>query len=208
MTAPDRAKPQKSSHLLRAAGLSRAGFGPFDLTLAAGECLMISGRSGTGKSVLLRMLADLDPHEGSLWFSSRSVADMTGPEWRARVMYCAAESSWWHSKVSPHFVLPPLDLIAAIGLDPDILHREVRLCSTGERQRLALIRCLVRDPPVLLLDEPTGPLDTESTILVEAVLRTRLAAGGAIIWVSHDPDQGARMNARQLVMDSGRLRAP
>lgn len=193
---------------LRAAGISRAGFGPFDLSVAAGECLMISGRSGTGKSVLLRMLADLDPHDGSAWFDGQAATGMTGPQWRAQVMYCAAESAWWFETVGPHFTTPPLDLAASLGLEASIFTRDIRLCSTGERQRLALLRCLARDPPVLLLDEPTGPLDPESTILVEAMLRARMDAGAAIIWVSHDPAQVARIGTRHLVMDAGRLRLP
>jgi ABC-type lipoprotein export system ATPase subunit len=57
----------------------------------------------------------------------------------------------------------------------------------------------------MLLDEPTGPLDPASAERVEAVLRERLAAGAAIILVSHDPAQGARLNARRLRMIDRRL---
>ena len=80
----------------------------------------------------------------------------------------------------------------------------VRL-STGERQRLALIRTLALASPVLLLDEPTGALDEESTQFVEAMLRERLAAGIIIAMVTHSPAQAARLGRRHLRMENRRL---
>ena len=77
--------------------------------------------------------------------------------------------------------------------------------STGEKQRLALIRAFVLSPPVLLLDEPTGPLDPASVERVEALLRERLAAGLILLMVTHDPAQAGRLGARHLRMEEGRL---
>jgi ABC-type lipoprotein export system ATPase subunit len=84
----------------------------------------------------------------------------------------------------------------------------VRALSTGEKQRLALIRALVLEPPLLLLDEPTGPLDPETTGEVEAVLTERLKAGCAIILVTHDPRQAERLGAAQRTMRERRLEPP
>ncbi len=85
---------------------------------------------------------------------------------------------------------------------------EVARLSTGERQRLALVRALVLDSPVLLLDEPTGPLDPESVARVEALLAERLKLGAAMVLVSHDPAQSARLGGRRRVMRERRLEPP
>ena len=78
--------------------------------------------------------------------------------------------------------------------------------STGERQRLALIRAMVLAPPVMLLDEPTSGLDHDTTLRVEAVLHERLTGGAAIVFVSHDKAQARRFGGRQLHIEAGVLR--
>ena len=77
--------------------------------------------------------------------------------------------------------------------------------STGERQRLALVRAVETSPDVLLLDEPTGPLDTNSTKRVEELLKQQLKAGRAIVLVSHDPKQVSRLADRRATIRDGRL---
>jgi ABC-type iron transport system FetAB ATPase subunit len=191
---------------LRILGLTGPTHGPFDLSLQRGECVVITGRSGSGKSVLLRMIADLDPHAGDAWIDGASRAAMAAPAWRRQVVYGAAESGWWDPVVGAHFAKPPpLDDAAALGLAPAIFTQEVRLCSTGERQRLALLRSLAQNAPVLLLDEPTGPLDPASVTCVEGLLQARLQAGGALLLVTHDPAQAARLGHRHFVMADGKL---
>jgi ABC-type lipoprotein export system ATPase subunit len=81
----------------------------------------------------------------------------------------------------------------------------VQRLSTGERQRLALIRGFVMEPVVLLLDEPTGPLDPESTHAVEAHIRKMLAGGAAVLMVSHDPAQPGRLGATHYRMADRKL---
>jgi ABC-type iron transport system FetAB ATPase subunit len=172
--------------LLRAEGLQSAHAGPFSLVLTAGACLAVTGPSGAGKSLFLRMLGDLDPHDGEAWLDGVARSTMAAPSWRAKIGYVAAESGWWLDRVGAHFDAPPLRLLGEMGLAADILERPVALCSTGERQRLSLARTLSRNPAVLLLDEPTGALDQASIIAVESVLQTRLRLGGAIVLVTHD----------------------
>jgi putative ABC transport system ATP-binding protein len=123
------------------------------------------------------------------------------------MVYCAAEPGWWHADVGAHFTRPPApEVCEALGLAPAVLSQEVRLCSTGEKQRLSLLRALFLDSPALLLDEPTGPLDPESISRVEALLRQKLQRGTAIIMVTHDPAQTARLADRHFVMLDGRLK--
>ena len=191
--------------LLRAEGLRSAHAGPFDVSLAAGSCLAVTGPSGAGKSLFLRMLADLDPHEGEAWLDGAPRSGMAGPAWRGQVGYVAAESGWWLALVGPHFTTAPLRLLGEMGLAADILDRPVALCSTGERQRLALARMLCRDPPVLLLDEPTGPLDQASVIAVESVLQSRLRLGAALIIVTHNPAQAERLGTQHVRIEAGRM---
>ncbi|MBW4091987.1 MAG: ATP-binding cassette domain-containing protein [Proteobacteria bacterium] len=201
--------PAEAPARLRLAGLRSALAGPFDLTLAAGECVAITGPSGAGKSLLLRMIADLDPNQGEVWLDGQERATWSAPEWRRQVVYNAAEAGWWGEQVAPHFpaaALAATQLLAPrLGLDPALLEASVSRLSTGERQRLALLRALAGAPAVLLLDEPTGALDETSTGLVEALLAARLATGCTILMVTHNPAQAARMGRRHLRLADRRL---
>ncbi len=189
------------------AGLRSPLAGPFDLALAAGECVAVTGASGAGKSLFLRMVADLDPGEGQVWLDGRERGGFSGPTWRRRVAYAAAEPGWWSDQVAAHFASVPAAkaLAGRLGLQPALLDGPVLRLSTGERQRLALVRTLVDDPPVLLLDEPTGALDAASVGLVEALLRERLAAGAAMLLVTHDDALAGRLGQRHLLMHERRL---
>lgn len=195
--------------VLRLEALRSALAGPFDLTIGRGECVAVTGPSGAGKSLFLRMVADLDLHEGRAWLDGVERRAYPAPSWRRGVVYVAAESGWWTEDVAAHF---PAHLLGAartlgarLGLKPELLDGPVARLSTGERQRLSLLRALVLAPPVLLLDEPTGPLDPDSVARAEALLRERLQLGTAMLVVTHDPDQVRRLGARHLQLDRGRL---
>jgi ABC-type iron transport system FetAB ATPase subunit len=188
-------------------GLHSALAGPFDLAIAAGECVAVTGPSGSGKSLLLRMIADLDPNEGDVSLDGVPRETFAAPAWRRRVAYAAAEPGWWDEQVSPHFsdIAAARALAARLRVAGDLFDGPVLRLSTGERQRLALARTLLNDPPALLLDEPTGALDTGSVALVEALLRERLAAGVAILLVTHDPALARRLGHRHFTMRERRL---
>ena len=136
---------------LRIANLLSALAGPFDLELAAGECVAITGPSGAG------MVADLDPNQGEVFLEGVERRALPAPAWRRKVVYNAAEPGWWHERVADHF--PGTELEAAramaprLALAPALLDAPVLQLSTGERQRMALIRALALASPVLLLDE-------------------------------------------------------
>lgn len=194
--------------LLQIKALKRLQVGPVDLTLAAGECVSIMGASGAGKSVLLRAVADLDPHQGQAWLGGSACSAMPAPQWRRQVTYVAAESAWWADTVAAHFA-PNADLPALlprIGLAPSLAQAAVARCSSGERQRLALLRAMQPGNRVLLLDEPTSSLDAASRALVEQLLRQYLADGGAMLLVTHDAAQAQRLAHRHCVLQGGALR--
>jgi ABC-type iron transport system FetAB ATPase subunit len=202
--SPDAGPPRLSVR-----GLRSALAGPFDLELAAGGAAAVSGPSGSGKSLFLRMVADLDPNSGEVALDGAPRSGMAAPAWRRRAPYVAAESGWWRDTVAEHFAperrAAAQALAERFGLADDLMAGPVLRLSTGERQRLAIIRALVLDPPLLLLDEPTAPLDPEATGRVEAELRARLAGGMSLIVVTHDAAQADRLGARHYRMRERRM---
>ncbi len=186
--------------------LARPGLGPLSFEVAAGGCLGIGGPSGAGKSLLLRALADLDASDGEVSLEGTRREDLPAPDWRRRVCYLAAESGWWADRVGAHFpdweaARPRLD---KLGLPEACRDWPVTRLSSGERQRLALIRALVRAPRVLLLDEPTAALDPESAAAVEYLVAEHRAGGGMALWISHDAAQLARVAQSVLRLEAGR----
>jgi putative ABC transport system ATP-binding protein len=186
--------------------------GPFELNLGTGACAAITGPSGSGKSLFLRMIADLDPNEGKVWLNGKERGSMLAPQWRKQASYVSAESGWWADRVIEHFDVNRRSEVAALaarlGLRADLLDAPVARLSTGEKQRLSLVRALLPSPPVLLLDEPTGPLDEESVAQVEALLRERMATGISILLVTHDPNQAERLGDQRYRMVAGHLETP
>lgn len=180
---------------LKATALRWNQLGPWDLRVDAGQCLGVSGPSGAGKSVLLRMLADLMPHEGHCWLDGADCATMPAPEWRGMVRYCAATSGWWAPTVADHFtdITVARSRAAQVGLEPALLTQSPDRLSTGEKQRLALLRSLEGEPAFLLLDEPTSALDAATTRLVENLVTEQMQQGVGMVLVSHDTAQLQRM---------------
>jgi ABC-type iron transport system FetAB ATPase subunit len=193
--------------LLDIRDLAGAPGGPFNLTLKAGDCLVISGPSGIGKSLLLRMIADLDENTGTVLLNGVARETMPAPHWRRQVMYVAAESGWWAETVREH--MQPAARAAALaprlGLNAELLDAPVAQLSTGERQRMALLRAIIRQPAVLLLDEPTSGLDPASTLAVETLLTELAASGTGLVVVSHNEQQAERIATRRAHMTRGVL---
>jgi peptide/nickel transport system ATP-binding protein len=137
------------------------------------------------------MICDLDPNQGEVFLGGVARSSMTAPAWRRQVVYVPAESGWWTDHIADHFrkdqVEPARALCARLALPDGILDQPVSRLSTGERQRLALIRAFVANSPVLLLDEPTSALD----VSVQAEVLNLLAdlqqrRGLTYLMVSHN----------------------
>lgn len=191
---------------LRVEALHCDGLGPIHLTVAAVECVCLSGPSGAGKTRLLRALADLDPHTGSLSLDGVAALRMTPPTWRRAVALLPADSRWWGERVADHFPRGVQPDLSQVDLPQAALHWSVERLSSGERQRLALLRVLANQPKVLLLDEPTANLDAGNTERIEALIAEyKTTHAAAVIWVSHDVRQIARLADRQLRIEYGRL---
>ena len=186
--------------MLRIDYLSIAGLPPLSFEVAPGQCLAIEGPSGSGKTRLLRAIADLDPADGYVFLEGVERAEMTAPLWRRRVRFVSAEPAWWAPTPRAHFdAAAKLErLLAALGLEHLNLDRPVLELSTGERQRLALVRALADDPPVLLLDEPTSALAATTAALASEFIKFQILAGRIVILVSHDPVQIERLATARL----------
>jgi len=187
--------------------LARKGMPDVEFRLTDGVCLAVMGPSGSGKTLMFRALADLDPSGGRVTLDDVSRNDIPAPEWRRRVAYVPAEPGWWAETPAAHFTDwdAARPLAEALLLPRDIGRAPVARLSTGERQRLALMRALMGNPRVFLLDEPTGPLDAAATDAVEAILRERLSGGASIMLATHNPAQAKRMAGRALRFANGRV---
>ena len=188
--------------MLEARHLQGPHFRAVDLRVDTGQILCIHGPSGAGKSQLLRALADLDPHEGDICLHGQAQADFSPADWRRRVGLLPAEPPWWADSVAEHFRHPGDCFgLSDLGFSEQVMEWPVGRLSSGERQRLGLLRLLDAGPEVLLLDEPTANLDAANTRRMEALIRQYLddRQAGAV-WLSHDPAQWERIADQRLEM--------
>lgn len=174
--------------------------------MEAGECVAVSGPSGAGKTLMLRAITDLDRHEGEVFLDGRASHQYRPPDWRRQVGFLPAESAWWHDTVGPHFTHVEDAMLDALGFERAVMEWQIARLSTGERQRLALLRLLSNHPKALLLDEPTAALDPMNVTRVEGLLQQyRRQYGASALWVSHDPQQIRRVAERHYRIENGTL---
>jgi ABC-type lipoprotein export system ATPase subunit len=178
------------------------GLEPISLNIEVGECVGISGESGCGKTRLLRAIADMDACDGRVCVDDICQQDMPGHEWRKTVCLLPAESQWWFDNVEQHFSDTNTNfsstVFANLGFEAGVGQWQVARCSSGEKQRLAILRMLANKPRVLLLDEPTANLDAENTEKVEALITDYLVKNNAVaIWVSHNNAQLRRVSTKK-----------
>ncbi|HDR9273435.1 TPA: ATP-binding cassette domain-containing protein [Burkholderia vietnamiensis] len=199
---------------------------PTDLSVAAGSRIAITGPSGSGKSVLLRALALLDPLDGGqlLWRGAR-IKRGAIPRYRRSVAYVRQRAAQMDGTVDAQLRYPYAlavyrdaaydraraeALAARAGRGADFLDKRASELSGGEAQIVALLRVLQLEPDVLLLDEPTSALDPASARAIEALVAAWFDAAPdarAYLWISHDPAQATRIGTIQLVMQAGVLHA-
>ena len=199
-------------------------FSGVDLELGGGDFVLLSGPSGGGKSSFLRLLNLLDaPSAGRVLVDGRVPAPNSVPAFRRRAALVpqtpeAHEGSVHHSLVYPFsfkaargHASPGRDdlraLLDALLLDEVGLDEDAGPLSVGQRQRLALARALCSGPDLLLLDEPTAPLDDQAARAVEDLLEARCAEEGlGVVLVSHRPFEARRVRPRRLLLADGALR--
>jgi putative ABC transport system ATP-binding protein len=166
---------------------------------AAGTVRLL-GRSGLGKTTLLRALAALHPSAGSLCLGDDTPASLGRPRWRRRVTLIAQRPRLFGGDVEANLRRPfgyqsaegeyeserAEAMLDALDLPDDVMTREARTLSVGEQQRVCLVRGLLHRPAFALLDEPTSALDPESRSAVRALLEREREAGVGLVLVGHD----------------------
>jgi len=182
------------------------GRGPYTFQIEPASIVGLHGASGSGKTLLLRAIADLDQHQGNVRLGELVCDQVPAAIWRKIVGLLSAESFWWFDTVGEHFYVPVQDIdryLQQLGFTREALGWEVSRLSTGEKQRLALIRLLQNKPRALLLDEPTASLDVTNVGHMEQLLMEFCKEQQVpLLWVSHDAEQLARVADREFYLES------
>lgn len=188
--------------------------------VADGEFVTIIGPSGSGKSTLLNLIAQVDsPSAGEIIFRNQPIASAGSrqlqPGYRCQIGYVTQDDTLlpWRNMLDN--VLFPLEvqggvdaagrqraaeLIEAVGLSGFERHYPHEL-SGGMRKRCALIRTLIYDPPIILMDEPFGALDAQTkTQLQEDLLHLWVHGRKTIIFITHDINEAIILGDRTLVL--------
>jgi putative ABC transport system ATP-binding protein len=191
-----------------------------NLDIERGEFVAITGSSGSGKSTLMNILGCLDsPSKGSYILSDRDVAQQTRVE-LARVrnefigfvfqnFNLLARTSAAENVELPliYAKVPPAErhkrakeALDRVGLAHRAGHHPSQL-SGGQQQRVAIARALVTHPPLILADEPTGNLDSATSIEIMKLLTDLQKSGMTIVFVTHEPDIAAYAGRKLLLKD-------
>jgi putative ABC transport system ATP-binding protein len=204
--------------------------GPFmalkgvDLQVEAGEFVAVVGKSGSGKTTLINMITGIDrPTSGEVWVDGTPVQTLSEGQiavWRGRAV----------GVIFQFFqLLPTLTVIENVMLPMDFGHmyaswerqqRAMELLeqvgvaghayklpsavSGGEQQRVAIARALANDPPLLIGDEPTGNLDSQTAEVIFNLFEELVARGKTILMVTHDKDLSRRVK-RTIILADGQI---
>lgn len=209
-------------------GRSTLALDAVSLTIAPGESVALTGRSGSGKSTMLRLLAGLErPDAGAVRWAGDDVTHL-GREslrrrrWRVQVVFQNPLDAMDPRESVASVIAAPLrsfperldgslddrvtELLRSVGLDPALARRRPTELSGGQRQRVAIARALAPRPDAVLCDEPIASLDAElRRSMVELLDHARRSAGTALVFVTHDLAPVPLLCDRIVELSSGRV---
>jgi ABC-type multidrug transport system ATPase subunit len=187
--------------MLEIINLKNEIFGPVTLEVQEGQSIIVRGPSGSGKTRFMRAIADLDEAIGDIFLNGQDRKDLSAYEWRKRVRFVSADSSWWFDHVYEHFKqdYELEENMSKLSLKPELMNWLVSKLSTGERQRLAFLRAIADEPQILLLDEPTSALDERSAQKLEGMIEEVRNNGTIVFLASHHPDQVKKFGPNEIV---------
>lgn len=194
-----------------------------DLTVDDGEFVSIMGASGSGKSTLLNILGILDDYDsGAYWLGDTLIRDLSeakAAEYRNRFIGFVFQSfNLLPFKTALENVAVPMyyqgvarrkrnalamEYLERVGLEKWAEHRPAEM-SGGQKQRVAIARALITKPRMILADEPTGALDSQTSAQIMELLRTIHATGITILIVTHDPEVAAKTD-RTIRLRDGKV---
>jgi osmoprotectant transport system ATP-binding protein len=192
------------------------------LTVAAGSTRILLGSSGSGKSTILRLILGLTWLDaGEIVVDGVTLDAASRPEILARVGYVVQEGALYpHMTAAENATLPArtegwtaartaarlATLAELVGLERSLLDHYPAELSGGQRQRAGLMRALMLDPPVLLLDEPLGALDPISRAELQAhLVRLFRELGKTVVFVTHDVREAFVFGSTITLLNEGRV---
>ncbi len=189
-----------------------------NLSVRKGDYLIITGPSGSGKSTLLKLMGDLiSPTSGTLIYEDKSYAEYEPTELRRKISYCLQRPVLFGETILENLEFPykirgmesdrdrMKELLAYFQLEHIELEKEPQKLSGGEAQRVSLIRTILIEPEVLLLDEVTSSLDLANQEIVHRGMDQLHREGMTIVEVTHDVKREDLSVKRHLGMADGRV---
>jgi osmoprotectant transport system ATP-binding protein len=201
-------------------GSAKAAVEDLTLEVPAGEICVLVGPSGCGKTTAMRMVnRTVEMSEGDIFIGEQSVRDRNPAQLRREIGYVIQQIGLFpHRTIAENIgAVPQLlgwkkdraaarsaELLALVGLDPDLADRYPAQLSGGQQQRVGVARALAADPLVMLMDEPFGAIDPiNRERLQNEFLRLQAEIGKTVLFVTHDIDEAIKMGDRIAIMREG-----
>ena len=204
-------------------GIIAVGFSKVNLELKLGEFFVITGESGSGKSTLLNVISGLDSYEdGEMFINGKETSHYTEKDFEDYRRKYIANIFQSFNLVNSYTVYQNIELVMLLNgykkykVKKQILkiidevgltkfkNTKVSKLSGGQKQRVAIARAMVKDTPIIVADEPTGNLDTESAKDVLEILK-RVAKDKLVVMVTHNIEQVEQYATRVIKMHDGRI---
>ena len=190
------------------------------IVVEEGEFLTVIGRSGCGKTTMLRMINGLQkPDSGKVYAAGEDVGEADLIRLRRKIGYVIQNKGLFpHMTVEKNIIYVPVisgqkdkrqnrklaeELIGLVGLEREMLDRYPEELSGGQQQRVAIARALAMNPQILFFDEPTSALDPEITAGILKVLKDLAAEKMTMVIVTHEIDFARKVADRVIFMDGG-----